>query len=115
MNCGGKSNTAMCTCSSYFRLVVQLLTLVTIALSDTNADVCEMDKERVVLHIMAVVPTVTEKDYGRSSPSWKQGEELLQGAYLAASEAGESLSGYRIEIIPVRVPQCDFNNGIPVA
>ena len=39
-------------------------------------------------------------------------EEILPGTYLAANEIRKPLSGHRLEVIPIRVPRCDLNQGI---
>ena len=65
----------------------------------------------IPIQIMAVVPTT----FGKSDPQWKKGEEILPGAHLAIKEINDVLSllsGYRLEVIPVRVPQCDLIEGI---
>ena len=66
----------------------------------------------MTVHILAVVPTVDRVDGTILLPKWAQGEEILPGAYLTANEMGKSLSGYRLGVIPIRVPRCDLNQGI---
>ena len=72
----------------------------------------EQEEERptTTVQIIAVVPTV---DRVHDINLWKQGEEILPGAHLAASEIEKcAISGYQLEVIPIRVPQCDLNEGI---
>jgi gamma-aminobutyric acid type B receptor len=48
-------------------------------------------------------------------PDWQKGEEILPGAFLAAKEIDDIpnlLSGHQLEIIPVRVHQCELSEGI---
>ena len=87
--------------------------LVIVTLRGMSHDM-EKDKMKDVVHIMAVVPTEKEMDSTKSLSTWKRGEDLLQGAYLAAREAGEILpvTSYRIEVIPIKVSRCDLNEGI---
>ena len=66
----------------------------------------------MVIHVMVVIPTAGELNGTKALPKWKVGEEILPGALLARKEINNCLSGYQIEIIPVRFPQCDFNTGI---
>ena len=72
----------------------------------------EKEKSVITVHVLAVVPNVEGVDDANLLPKWEQGEEILPGAYLAASEIGKLFSGYRLEVIPVRVPRCDLNEGI---
>ena len=82
--------------------------------TDSNA----IGERPTIIHIMAVVPTVCDRDeLGdiKALPKWKRGEEILPGALLALNEIDNTfnlLSGYQLEVIPVRVPLCDFNTGI---
>ena len=72
-------------------------------------------RESRVLQVLVVIPTAYESDDVELFPDWKKGEEILPGAHLAAKEINELLkllSGYQLEIIPVRVPQCDLSKGI---
>ena len=65
----------------------------------------------IPIQIMAVVPTT----FGKGDPQWKKGEEILPGAHLAIKEINDVpslLSDYRLEVIPVRVPHCNLNEGI---
>ena len=73
-------------------------------------------KEPAHLQVMAVIPTdsVYESD-NTYLPNWQKGEELLPGAHLAANEINDlpnMLRGYLLEVIPVRVPQCELSEGI---
>ena len=72
----------------------------------------EQEQERPIttVQVIVVVPTIDGID---DINLWKRGEEILPGAHLAATETGNSvISGYQLEVIPVRVPQCDLNEGI---
>ena len=62
------------------------------------------------LKVMAIAPTT----FGPGDPPWTKGEEILPGAYLATKEISDVnlLSGYRLEVIPVRTPQCELNKGV---
>ena len=69
-----------------------------------------------VISVIAVVPTIDEVDYNETVEQWKRGEEILPGAMVALEEItaetenrNESL---QLNIIPVRVPLCDTNDGI---
>ena len=69
-----------------------------------------------VISVIAVVPTIDEMDYNETVEQWKRGEEILPGAMVALEEItaetenrNESL---QLNIIPVRVPLCDTNDGI---
>ena len=51
-------------------------------------------------------------------PNWQKGEEILPGAHLATKEINDLpklLSGYRLEVILVRVPQCELSEGMASA
>ena len=65
---------------------------------------------------MAVVSTngVYESD-NVQLPDWQKGEEILPGAHLTAKEinnVSNLLSGYRFEVVLVRVSQCELIEGI---
>ena len=69
-----------------------------------------------VISVIAVVPTIDEMDYNETVEQWKRGEEILPGAMVALEEItaetenrNESL---QLNIIPVRIPLCDTNDGI---
>ena len=78
------------------------------------ATVLETEKEgsEMTVHILAVVPIVDGMDDTSLLPKWERGEDILPGAYSAANEIGKSLSGHRLEVIPIRVQRCDLNEGI---
>ena len=98
-------------------VVLLLLLLYTNLLSATsnssNTTTDTKQEKLATLHIIAIVPTVDGIDNTKPSPSeWEQqGEMILSGAYQAAHEIGNSIHGYRFEVIPVRVLQCDLNEG----
>ncbi len=102
--------------SSLMIVLVLLLLLQTNILSVTsNNSNTGTDTEWEKLHIIAIVPTVTVDETNstnNSSIEWEQGETILSGAYQAAREIGNSIHGYELEVIPVRVLQCDLNEGI---
>ena len=82
----------------------------------TNATPACSTREPENLQVMAVIPTdsVYESD-DIQMPDWIKEEELLPGAYLADKDINDLptlLSGYRLEIIPVRVLQCKLSEGI---
>ena len=63
------------------------------------------------LQIIATIPSM----FGSGDPQWTRGEEILPGAQLAINEINNTfdlLSGYQLEVIPVRVPQCELSEGI---
>ena len=99
-------------------LVLKVLPATSSSIHESTAADHETDSEKefkgseMTVHVLAVVPTVDRVDDANLLPKWEQGEEILPGAYLAASEIGKLFSGYRLEIIPVRVPRCDLNEGI---
>ena len=69
-------------------------------------------KERSALQVMVVIPTAayTSNDITQI-PQWEKEKEILPGAHLAAKEINEPsnlLSGYQLEVIPVRVPHCEL-------
>ena len=94
-------------------VLLLLLRTNTLSVASNRSIITDTDTEQerlVALHIIAIVPTT---DGASLSPTeWEQGEEILSGAYQAASEVGNSIHGYRLEVIPVRVLQCDLNMGI---
>ena len=72
-------------------------------------------REPTVLQVIAVIPIMYQSDNVNLLPDWKKGEEILPGAHLAIKEINnlpDLLCGYRLEVIPVRVPQCDLSKGI---
>ena len=63
------------------------------------------------LQIIATIPSM----FGPGDPQWTRGEEILPGAQLAINEINNTsdlLSGYKLEIIPVKVPKCELSEGI---
>ena len=63
------------------------------------------------LEIIATIPSM----FGSGDPQWTRGEEILPGAQLAINEINNTfdlISGYQLEVIPVRVPQCELSEGI---
>ena len=72
-------------------------------------------KSPSVISVLAVVPTTGEQNNDKYVHQWKRGEEILSGALLALKEINEMstfLNGSQLDIIPVRVPLCDLNQGI---
>ena len=72
-----------------------------------------------VLHILAVLPTATnrsDQDNANDTFQWERGEEILPGATLALKEIRDSdyyfLNGYQLEVIPVKIQSCDFIKGV---
>jgi gamma-aminobutyric acid type B receptor len=65
-----------------------------------------------------VVVISTNSEYKSDNvqlPDWQKGEEILPGARLAAKEVNDIpnlLSGHQLEVIPVRVHQCELGEGI---
>ena len=65
-------------------------------------------REPSVVQVLAVVQTLYISDGVKLLPYWTKGEEILPGANLAIKEINDLpnlLSGYQLEVIPVRVPQ----------
>ena len=53
--------------------------------------------------------------FGPGYLQWTKGDEILVGAHLAIKEINESsnlLSVYQLQVLPVRVPQCELSEGI---
>ena len=69
-----------------------------------------------VVHVLAVLPIATSgSNDAEVTFQWKKGEEILPGATLALKEISESnyvLNGYKIEIIPIRIPSCNYIKGV---
>ena len=69
-----------------------------------------------VVHVLAVLPIATSGlDDTEGMFQWKRGEEILPGATLALKEISESndlQTGYKIEIIPIRIPSCNYIKGV---
>ena len=69
-------------------------------------------RKPTLLQVMAIVPIF---DDANLNPDWVRGEEILPVAHLAADEINarpDLLNGYQLEIVPVRVPQCEISKGI---
>ena len=81
----------------------------------TNGNpVCDT-REPTLLQVLAVIQTPYISDDVKLLPDWIKGEEILPGAQLAIKEISDFpslLNGYQLEVIPVRVPQCELNKGI---
>ena len=72
-------------------------------------------KESTVLQVMVVIPIANKSGDITQLPNWEKGEEMLPGAHLAAKEINNIfnlLSGYQLEVVPVRVHQCELSEGI---
>ena len=73
------------------------------------------NEQPVCVRILAVVPTTHSKEYPDLFPKWMKGEEILPAVQVAIKEISEQpnfLRGHQLEVIPVRVPMCDLNEGI---
>ena len=99
-----------------FVVKLLLLCIVFPLLTGTSMNSVCSTREPTALQVMAVIPIA---HYGSDNlqllPDWKRGEEILPGAHLAIKEINDLpdlLCGYRLEVIPIRVPQCDLNEGI---
>ena len=84
-------------------------------LSPTN--VADANNERpTLIHVLAFVPVTNDGQVDTYlHPKWTDGEAILPSAYLAQNEISNSsnfLKGYQLEILPVRIPLCDLNEGI---
>ena len=97
-------------------LLLYIASLAAASLSNSMTIASDTKGERPrAIHIMAVVPTAGELDNINALPQWKRGEEILLGARLALREINNSFNlftGYQLEVIPIRVPLCNFNTGI---
>lgn len=88
------------------------------SISELASDSLSEDAIPKVLHILAVLPTATnrsDQDNTSDSFQWERGEEILPGATLALKEIKESdylLNGYQLEVITVKIPSCDFIKGV---
>ena len=83
------------------------------------SDSLSEDTTPTVLHVLAVLPIITNGSDGdgggKSVLQWKRGEEILPGATLALQEIRESdniLNDFQLEVIPVRIPSCNFIEGV---
>ena len=99
-----------------FVVMLLLLCIVFPLVTCTSVNSVCNARESTNLQVMAVIPTVYYgSDNAKLLPDWKKGEAILPGAHLAIKEINDLpdlLCGYRLEVIPVRVPQCDLNEGI---
>ena len=93
-------------------LILHIKSLSTTLNNSISVTETKQEKLMITLHIIAVVPTMDGVDNTHLLSKWEQGEEVLSGAYLAASELGKPSHGYKLEVVPVIVPQCDLNEGI---
>ena len=83
--------------------------------SPTN--VADANNERpTLIHVLAFVPVTDDGQVGTHlHPKWTDGEAILPSAYLAQNEISNLsnfLNGYQLEVLPVRIPLCDLNEGI---
>ena len=100
-----------------------MLLLLTVLWSDGNCTVLAVPSNyastvsgtntegSTALQIIAIIPTI----FGPGDPQWTKGDEILAGAYVAIKEINEIsdlLSGYQLQVLPVRVPQCELSEGI---
>ena len=68
-----------------------------------------------VVHIVAVLPIANNGANLQAVNLWKRGEEILPGATLALKEIKQTdnlLNGHRIELLPITISSCSFNNVI---
>ena len=84
-------------------------------LSPTN--VADANNERpTLIHVLAFVPVTNDGQFETHlHPKWTDGEAILPSAYLAQNEISNLsnfLNGYQLEVLPVRIPLCDLNEGI---
>ena len=107
----------------HFQSIVVMLFLLLVCMNplvvcSTIVTVNSITREPQLLQIVAIIPTEynSESDnVTELTPDWKKGEEILPGALLAAKEINEAsdlLNCYRLEVIPIRIPQCELSEGI---
>ena len=105
----------------HFQSTVAMLLLLlsctsySVVVHSTVVTVVSNTRESQLLQVMAVIPTAYDSGDVKLTPDWKRGEEILPGAQLAVKEINnmsDLLNGYQLEIIPVRVPQCEISEGI---
>ena len=69
-----------------------------------------------LIHVLAFVPVTIDSQFDMYlHPKWTDGEAIIPSAYLAQNEISNMsnfLNGYQLEVLPVRIPLCDLNEGI---
>ena len=88
-----------------------IVVFVLLSFGNMSTASCTNSKGSTTIQVMAVVPTT----FGQDDVMWKRGEEILPGAQVAAREINEFsnlLKSYQLEVIPLRVSQCDISRGI---
>ena len=102
-------------------LNIQFLLLVSIELFSSSANSCgtvttpfTSQEQPITVSVLAVVPTIHRDGDFDLFPTWMKGEEILPAVQVAIKEISEQhnfLCGHQLEVIPVRVPMCDLNEG----
>ena len=87
------------------------LTVLAALSSETSSASGTNTEGSTTLQFIAVIPTMFEL----GDPLWTKGEAILPAAQLAVKEINDIsnlLSGYRLEVLPVKVPKCELSEGI---
>ena len=97
---------------------IHLLILITIELfanlSNCSGTKTLNDQQTTFVRALAIVPTTHKESDLNLLPTWMKGEEILPAIQLAVKEINEQynfLRGHQLEVISVRVPMCDLNEG----
>ena len=72
------------------------------------------NEQTIFVRILAIVPTTNREGKVDYFPNWMKGEEILPAVQVAIKDINKNnnlLRGHQLEVIPVRVPMCDLNEG----
>ena len=99
-----------------FHLLIVITIELLVNLSNCSGTITSNDQQTTLVRALAIVPTTHKESDFNLLPTWMKGEEILPAIQLAVKEINEQynfLRGHQIafEVIPVRVPMCNFNEG----
>ena len=97
-----------------FHLLILITIELLVNLSNCSETITLNDQQTTLVHALAIVPTTHKESDFNLLPTWMKGEEILPAIQLAVKEINEQynfLRGHQLEVIPVRVPMCDLNEG----
>ena len=97
-----------------FHLLILITIELLVNLSNCSGTITSNDQQTTFVRALAIVPTTDKESDFNLLPTWMKGEEILPAIQLAVKEINEQynfLRGHQLEVIPVRVPMCDLNEG----
>ena len=98
----------------YVKVIVLLLYIgpFDVLCSKLNVTSVFSARKSKVVQVLAVIPTAYESDDFKLFPDLKKSSSRSTFSAKEINDLPSLLSGYQLEVIPIRVPQCELSKDI---